>query len=46
VIAALAADPRAIERSGRVVVAADAALAYRITDVDGRQPKPLTLADV
>lgn len=46
VIAALAVDPRAIDRSGHVIVAADAALSYGILDDDGRQPRPLTLADV
>jgi dehydrogenase/reductase SDR family protein 1 len=46
VIAALAADPRAIDRSGTVIVAADAALSYGVLDDDGRQPRPLTLADV
>jgi dehydrogenase/reductase SDR family member 1 len=46
VTAALAADPNLLERSGTVVVAADAAARYGVTDVDGRQPKALTLADV
>jgi dehydrogenase/reductase SDR family protein 1 len=46
VIAALAADPRVIERSGQVIVAADAALEYGVTDIDGRQPVPLTLSTV
>jgi len=46
VIAALAADPSLLERSGQVIVGADAALAYRIVDQDGTQPRPLTLADV
>jgi len=43
VIAALAADPKVIERSGQVVVAAAAGREYGVTDVDGRQPRPLTL---
>jgi NAD(P)-dependent dehydrogenase (short-subunit alcohol dehydrogenase family) len=46
VIAALAADPNLLERSGQVIVGADAALAYRVVDDDGQQPRPLTLADV
>jgi NAD(P)-dependent dehydrogenase (short-subunit alcohol dehydrogenase family) len=46
VIAALAADPHLLERSGQVIVGADAALAYRVVDEDGTQPRPLTLADV
>jgi NAD(P)-dependent dehydrogenase (short-subunit alcohol dehydrogenase family) len=46
VIAALAGDPRVIERTGGVVVAADAALTYGVTDDGGRRPVPLTLATV
>jgi dehydrogenase/reductase SDR family protein 1 len=46
VIAALTADPRLLDRSGEVIVAADAARFYGVTDEDGRQPRPLTLADV
>ncbi|HEY8206975.1 MAG TPA: SDR family NAD(P)-dependent oxidoreductase [Myxococcaceae bacterium] len=37
-VAALAADPKAIERSGTITFAADLARAYCFTDVDGRQP--------
>jgi dehydrogenase/reductase SDR family member 1 len=43
VVAALARDPRTMERSGQVVVAAQFALEHGIRDVDGRQPRPLTL---
>jgi len=43
VIAALASDPRLHERSGQVVVAAQAALELGVKDVDGTQPAPLTL---
>jgi NAD(P)-dependent dehydrogenase (short-subunit alcohol dehydrogenase family) len=46
VIAALARDPRLIDRTGHVVVAADAARTYGVTDAEGRQPVPLTLATV
>jgi NAD(P)-dependent dehydrogenase (short-subunit alcohol dehydrogenase family) len=46
VIAALSGDGRASERSGQVIVAAAAAQAYGVVDVDGRRPRPLTLADV
>src|SRR5207248_540955 len=41
VIAALAGDPHIRERSGTVVVAAQAALELGVKDVDGRQPRPL-----
>jgi dehydrogenase/reductase SDR family member 1 len=43
VIAALASDPQLSARSGTVVVAAQAARELGVTDVDGKQPVPLTL---
>ena len=45
-VAALAGDPDLSRWSGRVLVAAALAAEYGFTDVDGRQPRPLTLADV
>lgn len=44
-VSALAADPNIMEKSGKVLVAAALGLEYGFTDVDGRQPKPLTLQD-
>ena len=46
VIAALAADPHLMEKSGKTLVAAALALEYGVTDVDGKQPRPLTIDDV
>ncbi len=46
VVAALAGDPALLELSGRVHVVADLALRCGFADLDGRQPRPLTLADV
>jgi NAD(P)-dependent dehydrogenase (short-subunit alcohol dehydrogenase family) len=46
VAAALAKDPGLMGRSGRVVVAAAAAIELGVKDIDGRQPKALTLSDV
>jgi dehydrogenase/reductase SDR family protein 1 len=43
VIVALTRDPALLERSGRVAIAADIAAELRVTDVNGRQPAPLTL---
>ena len=43
VIAALSRDPELMERSGSVCVAAQLALDYGVSDLDGKQPKPLTL---
>jgi NAD(P)-dependent dehydrogenase (short-subunit alcohol dehydrogenase family) len=45
-VAALAADSDVLRHSGTVLVAAALAQAYGFTDVDGRRPRPLTLADV
>jgi len=45
-IAALAADPDVIRHTGKVLVAAAVALDYGFTDVDGKSPRPLTIADV
>jgi dehydrogenase/reductase SDR family member 1 len=46
VVVALAADPRVMRHSGRVVIAAAAAREYGVTDVDGRRPEPLELERV
>jgi hypothetical protein len=43
VVAALANDPAILDRSGKVLVAAQVAIELGVTDVDGCQPKPLTL---
>jgi dehydrogenase/reductase SDR family member 1 len=45
-VAALAADPDVLRHSGKVVVAAALAREHGFTDVDGKSPRPLTLADV
>ena len=46
VIASLAADPDVSSRNGATLVAAAVAEEYGVTDVDGRRPRPLTLAEV
>jgi NAD(P)-dependent dehydrogenase (short-subunit alcohol dehydrogenase family) len=43
VIAALARDPHLMQRSGSVCVAAALAKEYGVSDIDGKQPVPLTL---
>lgn len=45
-IAALANDPKLMQKSGQVLVAAALALEYGFTDIDGKQPRPLTLQDM
>ena len=42
-VAALAADPKVMERTGQVLVAASLARQYGFTDIDGKSPEPLTL---
>jgi NAD(P)-dependent dehydrogenase (short-subunit alcohol dehydrogenase family) len=46
VIGALAADPALLDRSGQVLVAAAIAQEFGVRDVDGKQPKPLTIENV
>ena len=43
VVAALSRDPKLMERSGTVCVAAALAQEYGVSDIDGKQPVPLTL---
>ena len=45
VVAALAADPDIMKKSGKVLVAAQEAIEYGVRDIDGKQPRPLTLND-
>ena len=45
-IAALAADSDVMRHTGKVLVAAALALDYGFIDVDGKSPRPLTIADV
>jgi dehydrogenase/reductase SDR family protein 1 len=45
-VAALAADPDKIRKSGQVLVSAGLALEYGFQDIDGKQPRPLTYDEV
>jgi dehydrogenase/reductase SDR family protein 1 len=45
-VAALASDSNVMQKSGRVLVAAGLAQEYGFTDIDGKQPRPLTLEEV
>lgn len=42
-VAALSTDPGVLRKSGKVVVSAALAIEYGFTDLDGYQPRPLTL---
>jgi dehydrogenase/reductase SDR family protein 1 len=44
-VAALAADPNVMQKSGQVLVAATLGQEYGFTDIDGTQPRPLTLEE-
>lgn len=44
-VAALAADPAVLRRSGQVLVAAELAREYGFEDIDGKRPRPLSLED-
>jgi NAD(P)-dependent dehydrogenase (short-subunit alcohol dehydrogenase family) len=46
VVVGLATDPSVAGYSGKAVVAAELAQIYGIRDLDGKQPRPLTLKDV
>ena len=43
VVAALAIDPDLIQKSGQVLVSAAVAMEYGVKDLDGKQPRPLTV---
>jgi hypothetical protein len=45
-VVALATDPNAQRHTGSVLIAAALAHEYGFSDIDGKQPRPLTLADV
>ena len=45
-VVALASDPNVMQKSGEVLVAAALGQQYGFADIDGKQPRPLTLADV
>lgn len=44
-VVGLANDPAVMEKSGKVLVAAALAKEYGFTDIDGKTPRPLTLAE-
>jgi len=45
-VVGLASDPKVMEKSGNVQIAAALAREYRFTDIDGKSPRPLGLEDV
>jgi len=45
-VAALAGDPKLMERTGKVLIAAQLGRDYGFADIDGKSPRPLSLEDV
>ncbi len=45
-VVGMAADQKVMTKSGMVLTAADLAMEYGFTDIDGQQPRPLSLDDV
>ena len=45
-VTALASDSKVMDKSGKVLVAAALAEEYGFDDIDGKRPRPLSLADV
>jgi NAD(P)-dependent dehydrogenase (short-subunit alcohol dehydrogenase family) len=45
-ITALTADPELMRRTGHAITVARLALDYGFTDIDGKQPRPLTIDEV
>ena len=46
VISRLVSDPKVMNKSGKILVAASEALEYGIKDIDGTQPKPLSVDEI
>jgi NAD(P)-dependent dehydrogenase (short-subunit alcohol dehydrogenase family) len=44
-VSALASDPQIMHKSGEILVAAAVALEYGFTDIDGQQPRPVTVSE-
>ena len=45
-VAAMASDAEVLRKTGQVLVAAAIAQEYGFKDIDGKQPRPLTLEDM
>ncbi len=43
VISRLATDPNIMAKTGKVLIAAAEAIAYGVKDIDGKQPRPMTI---
>jgi NAD(P)-dependent dehydrogenase (short-subunit alcohol dehydrogenase family) len=46
VIARIASEPKAIEKTGKILIAAKEAMKYGISDIDGKQPRPLSVDEI
>jgi short-subunit dehydrogenase len=46
VISKIASDKKAIENTGQILIVAEEAIKYGIKNIDGKQPKPLSLDEI
>lgn len=46
VISKISSDEKAIEKTGQILIAAQEAIDYGIKDIDGKQPRPLSIDEV
>lgn len=46
VISKIASDKKAFEKTGKILIVAKEAMEYGIKDIDGKQPKPLSLNEI
>ena len=46
VISKITSDKKAIEKTGKILIVAKEAMEYGIKDIDGKQPKPLSLDEI
>ena len=46
VISKIASDKKALEKTGKILIVAKEAMEYGIKDIDGKQPKPLSINEI
>lgn len=46
VISKIASDKKAIKKTGKILIAAQEAMEYGIKDIDGKQPRPLSIDEI
>lgn len=46
VISKISSDDKAIKKTGKILVVAEEAIEYGILDIDGNQPRPLSVDEI